>query len=75
MNKSWRTTLSGIFAGITLLLGQAQTLLDDDPETNPEYTVIVAAIGMISLGINSRDQTVSSEDQGIKPGRIPRPPM
>ena len=66
MKKSWRTTLSGVFAGIILLLGQGQTLLDDDPKTNPEYTVIMAAIGMISLGWNARDENVTSEQAGLK---------
>ena len=69
MKSSWRTTLSGVFAGIVLLLGQAQTLLDDDETTNPEYTVIMAAIGMLGLGISSRDNAVSSEDAGAKPPR------
>lgn len=66
MKSSWRTTLSGVFAGIVLLLGQAQTLLDDDPKTVPEYTVIMAAIGMISLGWNARDEHVTSEQAGLK---------
>ncbi len=66
MKKSWRTTLSGVFAGIVLLLGQAQTLLDDDPKTNPEYTVIMAAVGMISLGLNARDEQVTSEQAKMK---------
>ena len=66
MKTSWRTTLSGVFAGIVLLLGQAQTLLDDDPKTNPEYTVIMAAFGMISLGWNARDENVTSEQANKK---------
>lgn len=49
-----------------LLLGQAQTLLDDDPKTNPEYTVIMAAFGMISLGWNARDELVTSEQAKAK---------
>jgi hypothetical protein len=66
MKASWRTTLSGVFAGIVLLLGQAQTLLDDNPKTNPEYTVVMAAFGMISLGWNARDEEVTSEQAGVK---------
>lgn len=66
MKASWRTTLSGVFAGIVLLLGQAQTLLDDNPKTNPEYTVVIAAFGMISLGWNARDEGVTSEQAGVK---------
>lgn len=64
MKTSWKTTLSGVFAGVILLLGQGQTLLDDDPKTNPEYTVIMAAFGMIALGWSSRDEKVSDEQAG-----------
>ena len=63
---SWRTSASGLIGGIVLLLGQVQTLFDNDPMTNPEYTVIVAAFGMISLGWNSRDNKVTSEQAGAK---------
>lgn len=66
MKQSWRTTLSGVFTGIVLLLGQALTLLDNDPKTNPEYTVIMAACGMISLGLSARDENVTSEQAGLK---------
>ena len=66
MKTSWKTTLSGVFAGLVLLLGQAQTLLDADPKTNPEYTVIMAAVGMISLGWSARDEGVTSEQAGAK---------
>lgn len=66
MKKSWKTTLSGVFGGLIILLGQAQTLLDSDPKTNPEYTIIMGAIGMISLGWNARDEDVTSEQAGLK---------
>lgn len=66
MKTSWRTTLSGVFSGLVLLLGQVQTLLDDDAKTNPEYTVIMAAVGMISMGWNARDEQVTSEQAGAK---------
>lgn len=61
MKKSWRTTLSGVIGGLIILLGQGMTLLDDDPKTNPEYTIVMGAVGMISLGLNARDETVTSE--------------
>lgn len=67
MKKSWKTTWSGVIGGLVILLGQAQTLLDDDPKTNPEYTIVVGAIGMISLGLNARDENVTSEQAGAKP--------
>jgi hypothetical protein len=53
--KSWKTSLGGVLAGLSLLLGQASTLFDTDPETNPCFTQIVAAFGMLGLGLAARD--------------------
>ncbi len=64
--QSWKTSLSGIFAGLAILLAQAITLTDSDPLTNPEYTQIVAAIGLIVMGLNARDNDVTSEQAGAK---------
>ncbi len=66
MKKSWRTSLAGIIAGVTLLLGQIQTILDDDPKTNPDYTRIVEAVSVIALGLAARDEQVTSEQAGAK---------
>lgn len=61
MKASWRTTLSGVIGGLIILLGQGMTLLDDDPKTNPDYPTIVGAITMMSIGMNARDEVVTSE--------------
>lgn len=61
MKKSWRTTASGIIGGLIILLGQALTLLDNDPKTNPDYVTIVGAVTMMSIGVNARDEVVTSE--------------
>lgn len=63
--KSWRTTLAGIVTGLVLLLGQAQTMLDDDPKTNPEYSIIIAGVTAIIAGFNARDNVVTSEQAGV----------
>jgi len=61
VKKSWRTTASGIIGGLIILLGQALTLLDNDPKTNPDYVTIVGAVTMMSIGVNARDEVVTSE--------------
>ncbi len=66
MNKSWRTSMSGVLFGLTMLFGQLQTLLDDDPKTNPEYTVVLSAFGLMAVGFNARDNKVTSEQVGLK---------
>lgn len=55
--KSWKTSLGGILAGLSLLLGQASTLFDTDPQTNPSWSEVVAAVGMLGLGIAARDSS------------------
>ena len=62
--KSRETTIAGIFTGIALIAGQIANLLDKDPATTLEYTVIAAAIGMIIVGWRSRDINKSSESVG-----------
>ena len=64
--KSRETTIAGIFTGIALIFGQLANLLDKDPATTLEYTVIAAAIGMIIVGWRSRDNNRTSENVGLK---------
>ena len=60
MFTSWRTTLSGIIAGIGLI-----TAHSTDPKIQAIGT-IAAAIGVIVFGAVSRDNKVTSEQAGAK---------
>lgn len=42
--KSWRTTALGITTIVTAVAGLVQAFLDNDPATNPDMTVAIAAI-------------------------------
>lgn len=42
--KSWRTTTLGITTIVASVAGILQAVLDNDPATNPDMTVAVAAI-------------------------------
>ena len=44
MSKSWRTTVLGITTILTTIAGVVTALIDNDPLTNPDLTVAVAAI-------------------------------
>jgi hypothetical protein len=43
-NPSWRTTALGIITIITAITGVVQSLIDNDPATNPDLTVAIAAV-------------------------------
>jgi len=42
--KSWRTTTLGITTILMAIAGAVQALLDNDPATNPDMAVAVAAV-------------------------------
>lgn len=52
---NWKTSLAGALAGLSILLGQAATVFDADPKTNPDWALFVSALGMLGLGIAARD--------------------
>lgn len=66
MPKSWKTTAGGIVFAVSLISGEVYKLLDDDPKTEPSIAVIIAAIGALGLGVNARDNNVTSEQAGAK---------
>ena len=43
-NPSWRTTTLGIITIITAITGVVQSIIDNDPATNPDLTVAIAAV-------------------------------
>lgn len=61
MTKSWRTSVAGLGA-ILISVGAALTaMFDNDPLTNPEWGVVVAAI-IAGVGLlAARDNKVTSE--------------
>ena len=66
MTASWRTTTAGIIAIVISVLGAAQTLLDNDPKTNPDWPSLIAAFTAGAGLLNARDNKVTSEQAGAK---------
>ena len=64
--KSWKTTVMGVIAGLMILLGQLKSVIDDDPETQPNVEQVLLALGMMGLGVAARDGDKSSQDHGIR---------
>lgn len=66
IGKSKETTLAGLFTGIALIAGEVAKLFDNDPNTNMEISIIVAAVGMVVAFWRARDNNKSSETVGAK---------
>ena len=65
-NTSWKTTAAGIVAALSILLHQANAYLDTDPKTVFDLTQVIAAFGMLWMGISARDNNVTSEQAKAK---------
>ena len=62
---SWKTTAGGVVALLALIFSSAAAMLDDDPETMPDWnSVAVAAVAVGTLF--ARDSDVTSEEAGAK---------
>ena len=59
MKKSWKTTLGGVLASVGALLSAGDGIYKN-------IGVGLATVGSLLLGIAARDNSVSSEDAGIK---------
>ena len=64
--RNWKTTLAGIIAFIAAAGPQFNTLLDSDPLTNPDWSLIAAAAGILIGLLTARDSDVTSETSGAK---------
>jgi hypothetical protein len=58
--RNWKTTAFGVIAGLSLILGQASTLLDADPETMPAWSHIVEGLGLLGIGIFAKDSSTKN---------------
>lgn len=68
MNKilgaSKQTTYGGLFLGLSLILGEMADLLDGDPATTFDVTIVMAALGAIYALRKARDNNKTSEQVG-----------
>jgi hypothetical protein len=63
---SWKTTTTGIIAGLMVILPEVQALLDTDPTTVPDWNLVVAGVAVIFGFAAARDGDKSSQDVGVR---------
>lgn len=67
--KSWKTTAGGVAAILTAVGGALTLLFDGKPETNPDWSAVIAAV-MAGVGlIFARDNDKTSEQ--VNAGKVP----
>ena len=63
--KSWRTTILGSAALLTIFSTVATALFDEDPATNVNWSIAIPAILTALQGIFARDQ--KAHEEGLRP--------
>ena len=64
---NWKTTSAAIVAFLAVVAPQVQMLFDGVAETNPDWNIVVGAVGILLAGIFARDADKSSQDSGVRP--------
>jgi hypothetical protein len=65
MTASWRTTVFGTGGLLFVIGGTLTALFDGKPETNPDWTAVIAALSACVGLLFARDNKVSSENAGV----------
>lgn len=64
--KSWKTTLFGAGGLLTVIVTALCAMFDDNPATNPDWALVLAAASPCIGLLFARDNKVSSEAAGAK---------
>ena len=69
---SWKTTLSGLLAGVAIVWPEAEVMFDSDPSTRVVWSHVFGGLLVAYLGKTARQTNVSSEQEaaaktGVQP--------
>ena len=64
---NWKTTAAAIGAFLAIAMPQFGMWTDGDPLTNPDWNILIAAVGVLLTGVFARDADKSSQDSGVRP--------
>lgn len=57
---NWQTSLFGVLSFLAILFDQGRLLFDGVPESNPDWNMVAAALGVMLVALRARDSGVSS---------------
>ena len=60
--RSWKTTISGVIAGLVVILLQIQAIIDSDPATVFSMEAFAIGLGLLGVGAFAKDGDKSTED-------------
>ena len=66
MKSSWKTTLFGTGGLVLVLVNALAAMFDNDPATSPNWALVIAAASPCIGLLFARDNTVTSEQAGLK---------
>lgn len=64
LNGSWQPKVMAIIGALTAIAGAIKALIDGDPATNPDWTVLFTTISMAVGLFTTRQDNKSSEQVG-----------
>lgn len=65
VRKSWKTTLMGILQFVAIASKELVSFLDTNPETVPDWGLLIASITTLIGLLIARDSDVSSKESGL----------
>jgi hypothetical protein len=66
--RSWKTSAAGLGAILATLATAFSQMWDNDPQTNPDWNIVLPLLFAGLTGIFARDNKVTSEQAGaVKP--------
>jgi len=54
--KNWKTTAAGILSAIVLIAPQLLALIDNNPSTHFDLSVVLAALSVLGIGWSAKDK-------------------
>ena len=66
LTKSWKTTVAGVVAGLSILIPQILSLIESGAGADLDTGQIILGLSFMGFGMAARDGNKSSQDHAIR---------